>query len=91
MLKKIASVNHCFSYPAMYGCLFTAESEAAFSNYRLWESLAYTIAFAYSSFICTAAKIYILIAVLCVGMTGYFFTEWIHYKETKRIANKNAE
>ena len=30
---------------ALYGVLFANEEEAAFSNYRLWESLGFIIAF----------------------------------------------
>ena len=30
---------------ALYGVLFASEEEAAFSNYRLWESFGFFIAF----------------------------------------------
>lgn len=55
--------------------MFPTESEAAFSNYRLWESVGFIIAYAYSAFICTSVKAYILTGVLVLGMTGYFITE----------------
>ena len=38
-------------YAAFYGVIFPAQEEAAFSNYRLWESLGYAIAFAYSGYL----------------------------------------
>ena len=31
---------------ALYGVLFYSQEEAAFSNYRLWESLGFVISFA---------------------------------------------
>ncbi|XP_046853528.1 protein unc-93 homolog A-like isoform X2 [Xenia sp. Carnegie-2017] len=37
---------------AFYGVLFHDKQEAAFSNYRLWESLGFVISFALSSAIC---------------------------------------
>ena len=33
---------------AFYGVLFPNNEEAAFSNYRLWESVGFIIAFAYT-------------------------------------------
>ena len=67
-------------YTALYGTLFGSESEAAFSNYRLWESLGFVVAFAYSFFLCAAVKLYILTSVLVVGMIGYFSAEYLHWK-----------
>ena len=64
-----------FAFPAVYGVLFSKESEAAFSNYRMWESLGFIIAFAYSTFLCTSVKLYILMSMLIIGMIGYFIVE----------------
>ncbi len=83
---KIDSKNAIWFAAALYGCLFTQESEAAFSNYRMWESLGFIIAFAYSNYICTSVKLYILISVLSIGMIGYFIVEWLHRKEHKPTA-----
>ena len=63
---------------AFYGVLFHENQEAAFSNYRLWESLGFVISFALSSVICVRFKIYILIAVLFTGMILYAVVEVIH-------------
>ncbi|KFM75914.1 UNC93-like protein, partial [Stegodyphus mimosarum] len=60
---------------ALYGVLFRSEEEAAFSNYRLWESLGFSIAFAYSTFLCIAPKMYILLGFLATGITGYLIVE----------------
>jgi hypothetical protein len=75
-------LNHFPS--AFYGVIFPAEEEAAFSNYRLWESLGFCIAFAYSSFICVNAKLYVLIGILFFGMAGYLTIEFME-------RNKSAE
>ena len=54
-------------------------SEAAFSNYRLWESLGFVIAFAYSSYLCTRIKLGVLTAMLLLGMLGYIYIEYQVY------------
>ncbi|XP_053401423.1 protein unc-93 homolog A-like [Mercenaria mercenaria] len=66
---------------ALYGFLFSDNPEAAFANYRLWESIGFIFAFGYSSFICTDIKLYICIAVLSVGMVLYACTEILHRKK----------
>jgi hypothetical protein len=63
--------------------MFGNESEAAFSNYRMWESFGFIIAFAYSFYLCASVKLYILTSVLIIGMLGYFAVEYVHWKEVK--------
>jgi len=41
----------------------------------MWESLGFIIAFAYSNYLCTSVKLYILTSVLVVGMAGYIYVE----------------
>ncbi|ELT90286.1 hypothetical protein CAPTEDRAFT_23401, partial [Capitella teleta] len=60
---------------ALYGSIFATESEAAFSNYRMWESLGFIIAFAYSNFICTQVKIIVLLVMLLLGNALYLVVE----------------
>jgi len=68
-------------FAALYGTLFGSESaEAAFSNYRLWESLGFLVAFAYSFYLCAAIKLYILTSALVVGMLGYLVVEYLQWK-----------
>ena len=62
---------------AFYGVIFSSNEEAAFSNYRLWESTGYIIAYAYSNVICVDVKIYILIGILAAGMIGYLAIEYM--------------
>ncbi|XP_058469600.1 protein unc-93 homolog A isoform X2 [Solea solea] len=65
---------------AIYGILFSQDKEAAFANYRMWESLGAVIAFAYSTFICLEYKLYILLAVLLLTMVTYPIVEYHEYK-----------
>ncbi|XP_077053351.1 protein unc-93 homolog A [Siphateles boraxobius] len=65
---------------ALYGILFAEHKEAAFANYRMWESLGFVIAFAYSTFICLSTKIYIALAVLALTMVTYLYVEYEEYK-----------
>ncbi|XP_069625375.1 protein unc-93 homolog A [Ranitomeya imitator] len=70
---------------ALYGVLFDDHKEAGFANYRLWESLGFVIAYGYSTFLCVSVKLYILIAVLVLGMVLYGCVE---YNECKKSSGK---
>ncbi|XP_006607128.1 UNC93-like protein [Apis dorsata] len=61
---------------ALSGLLFPGKEEAAFSNFRLWESTGSVITYVYSPYLCTEIKLYILIGILCFGMIGYGMIEW---------------
>lgn len=65
---------------ALYGVLFPRDKEAAFANYRMWESLGFVIAFAYSTFICVEYKLYILMAVLVLTVITYPIVEYHEHK-----------
>nr|XP_020471040.1 protein unc-93 homolog A [Monopterus albus]XP_020471041.1 protein unc-93 homolog A [Monopterus albus] len=60
---------------ALYGILFPRDKEAAFANYRMWESLGFVIAFAYSTFLCLEYKLYIVLAVLLLTCITYPIVE----------------
>ncbi|XP_018010588.1 UNC93-like protein isoform X2 [Hyalella azteca] len=62
---------------AFYGIIFPGEAEAAFSNYRMWESIGFIITFVTNSTICIDTKLYIVIGFLSAGMTGYFIIEFL--------------
>nr|XP_061806424.1 protein unc-93 homolog A-like [Nerophis lumbriciformis] len=71
---------------ALYGILFPADKEAAFANYRMWESLGFVIAFAYSTFLCLEYKLYILLTVLLLTAVTYPVVEYYEYKNpTKAV------
>ncbi|CAL8314826.1 unnamed protein product [Boreogadus saida] len=65
---------------ALYGVLFPRAKEAAFANYRMWESLGFVIAFAYSTFICLETKLYILLSVLLLTAVTYPVVEYAENK-----------
>lgn len=82
---------------ALYGVLFPRDKEAAFANYRMWESLGFVIAFAYSTFICLEYKLYILLAVLLLTSVTYPIVEYYEHKhptvpveEGAYLSNKEA-
>ena len=57
----------------------------------MWESLGFTIAFVYSTFLCTSVKLYVLISVLVVGMTGYCIVEYIIHKSNKDVKTESDQ
>lgn len=61
---------------ALYSSLFSETAEAAFSNYKLWESTGFIISFLYSNYICVSYKIIILLSSLTLGMLGYMLVEF---------------
>ncbi|CAH2250190.1 jg6905 [Pararge aegeria aegeria] len=68
---------------AYYGILFPGREEAAFSNFRLWESVGYIIAYIISPYLRTSAKTYVLISGMVVGVTFYFIVEYRDRKSKK--------
>ncbi|XP_042887688.1 UNC93-like protein [Penaeus japonicus] len=60
---------------ALYGVIFPGQSEASFSNYRLWESLGFVIAYACSTVLCVDSKVVILLVFLLSGILGYYVIE----------------
>lgn len=75
-------------FTAYCGILFPSREEAAYSNFRLWESLGFIIAYAYSMSLCATVKIYILLAFLATGMAGYLTIEWRERKKLKEKATQ---
>jgi hypothetical protein len=87
----------CF-YPffslALYGVVFPNEAAAAFSNYRLWESLGFVVAYIYGNRICVDAKLWVISAFLFLGMVGYLIVEWLIRKnppEPEKEKNDTSE
>lgn len=69
---------------ALYGILFPQDEEPSFSNYRLWESLGFIIAYVFSNVLCVNVKLYILLGVISAGMTGYFIVEFLERRSKNR-------
>uniref|UniRef100_A0A8C5PRS6 Protein unc-93 homolog A n=1 Tax=Leptobrachium leishanense TaxID=445787 RepID=A0A8C5PRS6_9ANUR len=74
---------------ALYGVLFDENKEAAFANYRLWESLGFVIAYGYSTFLCVSVKLYIVLSVLVIAIALYQYVEYMEYKNSKSKDSKN--
>ena len=71
---------------ALYGVLFPSEEEAAFSNYRLWESLGFLVAFiTLSCGVCAFPKLILAIFLLAAGMVGYLILEYQLRKEWRNL------
>jgi MFS family permease len=75
----------------LYGVLFRRNKEAAFSNYRLWESAGFVIAYAYSTHLSARMKLYIMLGVLIVGVFMYIIVEILHLRKTRRLKKKEKE
>ncbi|OXB57473.1 hypothetical protein ASZ78_009250 [Callipepla squamata] len=69
----------------LYGVLFEKHTEAAFANYRLWESCGFVIAFGYSTTLRVYIKLYILLAVLMLAMVTYGVVEYLEAKRSPEI------
>ncbi|CAH1156082.1 unnamed protein product [Phaedon cochleariae] len=55
----------------LYGILFSGNEEAAYSNFRICEAVGSVITYACSSYLCQAAKLYLLLGLLGIGVIGY--------------------
>ncbi|XP_054727296.1 UNC93-like protein isoform X1 [Anastrepha obliqua] len=69
----------------LYGLLFRRNKEAAFSNYRLWESAGFVIAYAYATTLCARMKLYVLLAVLALGCVGYTVVEILYRRKQRKL------
>ncbi|XP_017774068.1 PREDICTED: UNC93-like protein isoform X2 [Nicrophorus vespilloides] len=75
----------------LYGTLFRRNKEAAFSNYRLWESSGFVIAYAYSNHLCARMKLYVMLAVLLLGVFMYIIVEILHTRKLRRQKEKERQ
>lgn len=70
-------------YAGLYGTLFRRNKEAAFSNFRLWESAGFVIAYAYSTTLCARMKLYVLFGNLTIGVICYIIVEIRHRRKVR--------
>eukprot|EP00090_Calanus_glacialis_P024669 TRINITY_DN3833_c0_g1_i1.p1 TRINITY_DN3833_c0_g1~~TRINITY_DN3833_c0_g1_i1.p1 ORF type:complete len:502 (-),score=112.42 TRINITY_DN3833_c0_g1_i1:104-1609(-) len=69
---------------ALYGVLFASDEEAAFSNYRLWESMGFLLAFiTQASGVCVLPKLILALFILAFAMVGYLLLELMERKEAR--------
>ncbi|XP_063383842.1 UNC93-like protein isoform X1 [Cydia fagiglandana] len=76
---------------AYYGILFPGREEAAFSNFRLWESVGYIIAYIISPYLRTSAKTWLLFVMMIIGVAGYFTVECKERRVQKKLLEKEKE
>ena len=74
---------------ATYGTLFT-EHESAFSNFRLWESLGFVIAYIYTPRIRIKYAHIILLVVLTVSMVCYGAIDLMERRRKKKLKDDQA-
>lgn len=67
------------------GILFPGKEEAAFSNFRLWESTGSVITYILSPYLCMNIKIYLLLLLLVIGVAGYTAVEYVHRKNRREL------
>lgn len=77
-----------FFVTAYYGILFPGREEAAFANFRLWESMGYIIAYIISPYMRTSEKTYLILVTLIVGVLCYFIVEYRDRKSKKFAVQK---
>ncbi|KAH1009694.1 hypothetical protein HUJ04_002014 [Dendroctonus ponderosae] len=65
---------------SLYGILFPGKEEAAYSNFRLWESTGSVITYIYSPYLCIDVKLSLLLCLLIIGACGYTAVEVIEWK-----------
>lgn len=72
---------------AFYGVLFVENDEAAFSNYRLWESIGFVIFYIITPYIRIRIALIILLIFLTLGMTGYGLTEYRSKRKIRALSS----
>ena len=81
--RRLFLKMYVISISALYGVLFESDEEAAFSNYRLWESLGFIFAYLLQINVCIDVKLWIVLAVLLSGMAGYLVIEVMESRKKK--------
>ncbi|OXA46753.1 UNC93-like protein [Folsomia candida] len=90
IVKPPLSSSSSTQINAFYGVIFPQDEEAAFSNYRLWESVGFILAYVFSNVLCVRPKLWILVGVITVGMAGYFIIESKEFSRKKNDKNKKS-
>jgi hypothetical protein len=60
---------------ALCGLLFPGKEESGYANFKLWEATGSVLTYAYSPYLCTDMKLYILMGILCMGIVCYLIIE----------------
>ena len=73
-----------------YGVLFVDNREAAFSNYRLWESVGFAFFYIITPYIRVHIALIILILFLSFVISGYALIEYQCRRKDKEIINDSV-
>lgn len=73
----------------LYAVLFEGHNEAAFSNFRLWEALGFSVSFGLCSSICAKTKLYLVLGDLLLSVAGIVGIEIIERKKTTKTENSS--
>jgi len=74
----------------VYGVEFNTSTDAAFSNFRVWEALGFAIAYGYQSFLSTRVKLYILMGVISFSYIGYTWLELMSSNDQSKRVKANV-
>lgn len=66
-----------YSLSAASGILFPGHEEAAFSNFRLLESIGSVCFYVISPLLCTRTKLFSLLVGIVLGLSGYSTIEYL--------------
>lgn len=69
-LKFLSYIFLLINQIAYYGILFRGQEEAAFSNFRLFESCGSVITYSLSPMLCASTKIEAVFALMIIGIIG---------------------
>lgn len=86
--KRKIFLNFFLIITGLYGTLFRRNKEAAFANFRMWESSGFVIAYAYSTHLCARMKLYVMLTVLIIGVCMYLIVEFLHSRKLRRQKEK---
>ncbi|GAB0096832.1 UNC93-like protein [Sergentomyia squamirostris] len=75
----------------IYGALFRRNKEAAFSNFRLWESIGFVVTYASAAALCAKMKLICLLIVLLLGGIGWVIVEIRHKHREDKLKALNEE
>ena len=65
---------------AIYGAIFTSNQDAAFSNYRLFESIGFIIPYVWESLICVEIMIFCTMGMIAISFVTYIWYEKLQFE-----------
>ena len=92
-------------FTGLLSLLFVKSPEAGFAHYNVWQAVAYSVSFTYTTFLCFSVKTYIFIGAILATLLcyvcleirirkspkGYQLTETIQVKRTEDDEKEEIE